>query len=57
MSPSDFPILTFKTPEEWFEWLEKKSYLQKFTTAKKLETRARRMNVILEMLSRGEKFH
>lgn len=61
-APRDFLRALAKNPKAraFFETLEKRnSYaiIYRLQTAKKPETRAKRMQIILEMLARGEKFH
>jgi len=60
--PRDFLQALAKNPKAkaFFETLEKRnSYaiIYRLQTAKKPETRAKRMQIILEMLAKGEKFH
>jgi uncharacterized protein YdeI (YjbR/CyaY-like superfamily) len=60
--PRDFLQALAKNPKAkaFFETLEKRnSYaiVYRLQTAKKPETRAKRMQIILEMLAKGEKFH
>ena len=60
--PSDFLRVLAKNSKAkaFFETLEKRnSYaiIYRLQTAKKPETRAKRMQIILEMLAKGEKFH
>ena len=61
-APKDFLRALARNPKAkaFFETLEKRnSYaiIYRLQTAKKPETRAKRMQIILEMLARGEKFH
>ena len=60
--PEDFLIALakHKKAEAFFKTLNKTNtyaIVWRLQTAKKPETRARRMNVILEMLKKGEKLH
>jgi uncharacterized protein YdeI (YjbR/CyaY-like superfamily) len=60
--PEDFLRALAKNPKAkaFFETLEKRnSYaiIYRLQTAKKPETRAKRMQIILEMLAKGKKFH
>jgi len=60
--PRDFLQALAKNAKakSFFETLEKRNryaIIYRLQTAKKPETRAKRMRTILEMLDRGEKFH
>jgi uncharacterized protein YdeI (YjbR/CyaY-like superfamily) len=60
--PEDFLALLIKYPkaQNFFETLNKTNRYAigwRLQTAKKPETRERRMKAIVEMLERGEKFH
>lgn len=60
--PKDFLRALAKNPKAkaFFETLEKRnSYaiIYRLQTAKKPETRTKRMQIILDMLAKGEKFH
>jgi len=60
--PKDFleELHKNKKAESFFKTLNKANVYAitwRLQTAKKPETRAKRMNVILQMLSNGEKFH
>ncbi|MDB6059254.1 MAG: bacteriocin-protection protein YdeI/OmpD-associated family, partial [Verrucomicrobiales bacterium] len=60
--PEDFlaALARNKKAKLFFQTLNKANVyaiVYRLQTAKKPETRARRMNMIVEMLERGEKFH
>jgi uncharacterized protein YdeI (YjbR/CyaY-like superfamily) len=60
--PEDFlaALATNRKAEQFFQTLNKSNVyaiVYRLQTAKKPETRARRMKMILEMLERGEKYH
>jgi hypothetical protein len=49
-------VINFTNPQEWRVWLLY-AIAYRLQTAKKPETRERRIQAIIERLSRGEKFH
>lgn len=57
-SKKDVDILSFSSPKEWIDWLKDRFAIAwRLQTAKKPETREKRMEQLLEMMKNHQKLH